>query len=79
MHVFTQVTMVKLNELKYELFEFTRFGYLRLLPLTKQFIRGKRFSSNEEAIAAVEQFRASGKSLQRWYKIIGGSLELCSS
>ena len=66
MHVFTQVflTMVKLNELKYELFEHPPYSPdlapsdYYLFRNLKQFLRGKRFSSNEEAIAAVEQYFA---------------------
>ena len=56
------LTMVKLNELKYECLNTppysTRFG--RLLPLQKleTIPSWKAFSSNEEAIAAVEQYFA---------------------
>ena len=58
------LTMVKLNELKYELFEHPPYSPdlapsdYYLFRNLKQFLRGKRFSSNEEAIAAVEQYFA---------------------
>ena len=55
--------MTKFNELKYELLEHPPYSpdlapsdyYLLSL---KQFLRGKRFSSNEEAITAVDGYFA---------------------
>ena len=51
--------MVKLNELKYELFEHPPYSP-DLAPSDYYLFRQtiKRFSSNEEAIAAVEQYFA---------------------
>lgn len=56
------LTMAKFNELKYELLEHPPYSpdlapsdYFLFRNL-KQFLRGKRFSSNEEAIATVQQY-----------------------
>jgi len=58
------LTMAKFNELKYELLEHPPYSPdlapsdYYLFRNLKQFVRGKRFSSNEEAISVVEQYFA---------------------
>ena len=68
--------MTKFNELKYESLAHPPYStdlatsdYHRYRNLP-QFLRGKRFSSNKEAVTA-----ACGKSLKGWYKINGGTLQ----
>ncbi|XP_069968062.1 uncharacterized protein [Bactrocera oleae] len=58
------LTMTKFNEVKYELLEHPPYlsdlatSDYYLFRNLKQFLRGKRFSSNEEAIAAVDRYFA---------------------
>lgn len=55
-------TMAKLNDLRYELIEHPPYSPdlapsdFHLFPNLKKFLRGKRFSSNEEVIATVNQY-----------------------
>lgn len=59
------LTMAKINELHYELLEHPPYSPdlapsdFHLFPHLKKFMRGQRFSSNEEVIAAVEAYFAS--------------------
>lgn len=56
------LTMAKITELKYELLEHPPYSPdlapsdFDLFPHLKRFMRGKRFSSHEEIIAAVETY-----------------------
>jgi len=58
------LTMAKINELKFELLEHPPYSPdlapsdFWLFPHLKKFLRGKRFSSNEEVIATVEGYFA---------------------
>jgi len=58
------LTMAKLNELKYELLNHAPYSPVcapidyYLFPYLKKFLAGKRFTSNDEAIAAVNGYFA---------------------
>ena len=58
------LTMAKINELKYDLLEHPPYSpdlapsNFRLFSHLKKFMRGKHFSSNDEVIAAVDEYFA---------------------
>ena len=76
-------TMVKLNELRFELLPHPPYSP-DLVPSdywlfadVKKMLQGKRFGSNEEAIAETEAyFESKGKSLsQKTHRKVRGALE----
>lgn len=83
--------MAKFNELKYTLFEHSPYlldlatSDLYMFRNLEQFLRGKHFSSNEEAITAVEAYFAvlsesyfrDGIQLLECHILIKSFLELC--